>query len=70
MTKLLINLTRKIVYLLWLKYSGYIYSGIIISVNIRGKYSKSSVKIRRWQRYCLDNLAPFRFSLYMQASIF
>ena len=42
-----------------------IYSGIIIPVNVTGKYSKSSFKIRRWQRYCLHNLAPFRFSLYM-----
>ena len=28
--------------------SGYIYSGIIIPVNVTGKYSKSSFKIRRW----------------------
>ena len=28
------------------------------------------VKVRRWQRYCLHNLAPFPFSLYMQASAF
>ena len=53
MTKLLVNITRKIVYLLWLQNSGYIYSGIIIPVNVTGKYSKSSFKICRWQRYCL-----------------
>ena len=28
------------------------------------KYSKSSFKMRRWQRYCLNNLTPFSFSLY------
>ena len=50
MTKLLINFTRKIVYLLWLQNSGYIYSGIIIPVDVTEKYSKSSLKIRRWQR--------------------
>ena len=35
MTKLLVNFTRKIVYLSWLENSGYIhiYSGIIIPVN-------------------------------------
>ena len=65
MTKRMVQFTRKIVYLLWLQNSG-----IIIPVNITGKYSKSSFKIRRWQRYCLHNLAPFRFSLYMQASAF
>ena len=70
MAKLLVNFTRKIVYLLWLQNSGYIYSGIIIPVNVRGKYSKSSFTIRRWQHYCLHNLVPFRFSLYMQASAF
>ena len=32
-TKLLINFTRKIVHLLWLKNSGYIYSAIIIPLN-------------------------------------
>ena len=72
MTKPLVNFTRKIVYLLWLQNSGYIYSDIIIiiPVNVTGKYSKSSFKIRRWQRYCQHNLARFRFSLYMQASEF
>ena len=70
MTKLLIIFTRKIVYLLWLQNSGYIYSGIIIPVNVTGKYSKNSFKIRRWQRYYLYNLAPFRFWLHMQASAF
>ena len=65
MTKLLVNFTRKIVYLLWLQNPGYIYSSIVISVNVTGKYSKSSFKIRRCQRYCLHYLAPFRFSLYM-----
>ena len=70
MTKLLVNSTRNIVYSLWLQNSGYIYSGIIIPVNVRGKYSKSSFKIRRWQRYYLHILAPVRFSLYMQASAF
>ena len=30
------------------------------------KYSKSSFKIRCWQRYCLHNLTPFRFSAYIQ----
>ena len=59
MTKLLVNFTRKIVYLLWLKNSGI----IVIPVNVTGKYSNSSFKIRRWQCYCLHNLAPFRFSL-------
>ena len=58
------------VYLLMLQNSGYTYSGIIIPDNITGKYSESSFKIRRWQRYCLHNLSPFRFSLYMQASAF
>ena len=50
MTKFLVNFTRKIVYLLRLKNSGYlyIYSGIIIPVNVTGKNSKSSFKIRRW----------------------
>ena len=43
MTKLLVKFTRKIVYLLWLQNSGYIYFGIIIPVNVTGKYSKSSV---------------------------
>ena len=33
----------------------------IIPINVRGKYSKSNFKIRRWQRYCLHNMAPFRF---------
>ena len=70
MTQLLVNFTRKIVYLLWLQNFSYIYSGIIIPVNFTGKYSKSSFKIGRWKRYCLYNLAPFRFSLYMQASSF
>ena len=65
MTKLLVNFTRRIVYLLWIRNSGYIYSAINNPVNVTGKYSKSSFKIRRWQRYCLHNLAPFRFSLYM-----
>ena len=48
MTKLLVNFTRKIVYLLWLRNSGYIYSGIIISVNVTGKYNKSSFKISNY----------------------
>ena len=52
MNKLLVNFTKKIVFLLWLKISGYIYSGIIISVNVTGKCSKNSFKIRRWQRHC------------------
>ena len=69
MTKLLVNFTRKIVYLLWLQNSGYIYSDIIIPINLTRKYSKNSFKIRRWQRYCLHNLAPFRFSLCMQAEV-
>ena len=47
MTKLLVNFTRKIVYLLWLQNSG-----IIIPVNVIEKCSKNSFKIRRWQRYC------------------
>ena len=47
MTKLLVNFTKKIVYLLWLQNSGYTYSGIIIPVNVTGKYSESSFKIRR-----------------------
>ena len=51
-------------YLLWLQNSGYIYSGIIIHVNVAEKYSKSSFTIRRWQRYCLHSIAPFRSSLY------
>ena len=38
MTKLLVNFTIEIVYLLWLQNSGYIYSGIIIPVNVTGKY--------------------------------
>ena len=42
MTKLLVNFNRKIVYLLWLKNPDYIYSGIIIPVNVTGKYNKSS----------------------------
>ena len=50
MTKLLVNLTKKIVYLLWLQNSGYIYSSIIITVNVKGKYSKSSFKIRGVQK--------------------
>ena len=70
MTKLLGNFTRKIVCSLWLQNSGYIYSGIIIPVNVTGKYSQSNFKIRRWQRCCLHNLAAFRFSLCMQASAF
>ena len=70
MTKLLVNFTRKIVYLSWLQNSGYIYLGIIIPVNVTGKHSKSSFRIRRWQRYCLNNLVHFCFSLYMQASAF
>ena len=41
MTKLLVIFTRKIVYLLWLQNYSYIYSGIIIPVNVTGKYSKS-----------------------------
>ena len=40
-------------------------SGIIIPANVTGKYSKCSFRIRRWQRYCLYNLVPFRFSSYM-----
>ena len=63
MTKLLVNFTRKIVYLLWLKNSGYIYSGAIIPVNVTRKYSKSSFKIRRWQRYCLHNLADLTMKI-------
>ena len=59
MTKLLVNFTRKIVYLLWLQNSGYIYSGIILPVNVTGKYSKSSFKIRRY----VHNLTRFRFPL-------
>ena len=47
MNKLLVNFTGKIVYLLCLQNDGYIYSGIIIPVNVTGKYSKSSFKIRR-----------------------
>ena len=70
MTKGLVNMTGKIVYVIWLQNSGYAYSGIIIPVNVTGKYDKSSVKMRRWQRYCLHNLALFRFSLYMQALAF
>ena len=65
MTKFLINFTRKIICLLWLKMSSYIYSGIVITVNVNKRYGKSSFMIRRLQRYCLLNLAPFRFSLYM-----
>ena len=38
MTQLLVNFTRKIVYLSWLKNSVYIYPDIIISVNITEKY--------------------------------
>ena len=68
--KVLVNFTRKIVYLLWLQNSVYIHSGIIIPVNVTEKYSKSSFKIRHWQRYCLHNLAPCRFSLYVEASAF
>ena len=56
MTKRLANFAKKIVHLLWLKNSGYTYYGIIIPVNVTGKYSKSSFKISRWQRYCLHNL--------------
>ena len=63
MTKLLVNFNRKIVYLLWLQNSGYIYSGII-PVTDTEKYSKSSFKIRRWERYFLHNLTPFCFSLH------
>ena len=62
MIKLLVDFTRKFVFLLWLQNSG-----IIIPVNVTEKCSKISFKIRCWQRYCLDNLAPFRFLLYMQA---
>ena len=58
MTKLLVNFTRKIVYLLSVQNSG-----IIIPVNVTGKYSKSSFKIRHWHRSCLHNLAPFPFTL-------
>ena len=47
MTKLLVDFIRKIVYLLWLKNSGYIYSGIIIPVNVTGKCNKISFKICR-----------------------
>ena len=65
MTNLLVNFTRKIVYLLWLKNPGYTYSGIIVPVNVIEKYSKSSFKIRRCQRYRLYKQAPFRFLLYM-----
>ena len=60
MSKFLVNFMRKIGYLLWLQNSS-----VIILVNVTGKYSESSFKIRRWQRYCLHNLAPFRFSLCM-----
>ena len=56
MTKLLVNFTRNFFHLLWLQNSGCIYSGIIIPVNVRGKYSTSSFKIRRLQRYCLHNV--------------
>ena len=45
MIKILVNFTRKIVNLLWLQNSS-----IIISLNVTEKYSKSSFKIRRWQR--------------------
>ena len=48
MIKLLVNFTRKIVYLLWFQNSGYIYSGIVIPVTVTRKYSRSSFKIRRW----------------------
>ena len=61
MTKLLVNFNRKIANLLLLQNSDYIYSGIIIPLNVRGKYSKSSFKIRRWQRYCLHNPGAFSF---------
>ena len=47
----------------------YIHSDFIIPVNVTGKYSKSSFKIRRWQRYCLHNLVPFRFLLSMLISV-
>ena len=63
MIKLLVS--KKIVYLLRLKNFGYIFSGMIIPVNVTAKYIKSGFKIRRWHRYCLNNLVPFRFSLYM-----
>ena len=46
MIKLLINFTRKIVYILCLQNSGYTYSGIIISANVTGKYSKSIIVSR------------------------
>ena len=39
-----------------------VYPGIIIPVNVTGKNSKSSFKIRHWQRYYLHNLAPFRYT--------
>ena len=42
MTKLLVNITRKMIYLLWLQNAGYIYSGIIIPVNVIGKYEVCS----------------------------
>ena len=61
MTKLLVNFTRRIVYLLWIRNSGYIYSAINNPVNVTGKYSKSSFKIRRWQRYCLHSGRLFIF---------
>ena len=47
MTKILVNFTRKIVYLLWLQNFGYIYFANIISVNASEKYSKNSFKIPR-----------------------
>ena len=52
MTKLLVNLTRKIVYYgqkILVIYI-YIYSGIIIPVHVRGKYSTCSFKIYRWKQ--------------------
>ena len=45
-TKLLVHFTRKNVYLLWLQNSGNIYSVIITLLNVAGKCSKSSFKIR------------------------
>ena len=47
------------------KNSGYIYPGIMIPVNATGKYSKSSFKIRRWQRYCLPIGAFLFFAIHV-----
>ena len=54
-------MTLSTLLLLWLRNCGYTCSGITISVNVIGKYSKSSFKIRRWQRYCLHSGRLFIF---------